>query len=299
MLQIRHTAAVLADAEAGDPQACLEYSLRLQFGIECTGSRSLVRHHLIKVVLNEHADDAMKSIAHSLLIDWYWKAFGSAPLPARYLHAAAHIADESVPLASGVASPVVLYWAHYGLERYTEKSPELRVQYAHVWRANKKRGMEVAKAENEAKVKRMKQPNRYVCANFDCPVSTDTGDMLRQCSGKCDHDKKPSYCSKDCQRADWKNHKPFCKAGALCSVIEKPEVKAKGKGNSGGAFEIPIQNPDGTTTLVFSSAMTPQMLKEMKAVVEAEPSRLSGPTFGGEIVKFDLGEDSDSDAEVD
>ncbi|KAJ7146294.1 hypothetical protein C8R44DRAFT_656519 [Mycena epipterygia] len=323
VLKRRKSGTVRAEADAGDPQAAIEYSLRLQFGIQCSPSRSLSRQYLIKVILNDKADDITKSIAHSLLIDWYAKdVFESDTYPTRYIHAAAHSADEAVRLASGVSSPCVLFFALHVLEKQASTGPqpvvEFYAQYKHVWQAKAKRELEIAESDGKATLKRMKHPNRYMCANVGCPVSSDSGHMLRRCSGKCDQDKKPSYCGKDCQRADWKNHKPFCMPGAACSVIERPEVKGKGKGHSatkGGAIEVPIINPDGTTTFVSSSTMGPELLKEMKAQVEAADGPRSVPGLDAfnmergwislEMNPDDLEDaadwesDSDSDSEID
>jgi hypothetical protein len=175
----------------------------------------------------------MKSIAHSLLIDWsvnsndsipidtkerlirYVKGIQGNSIPARYLHAAAHSADEAVRLASGVPSPAVLFFALYVLEKQASQAVELRFQYKHVWKAKHMRDLEIAEANNKAALKRMKQPNRYMCANVDCSVLSNSGRMLSQCareinvitsrltafvgSGKCDQDKKPSYCGKACR----------------------------------------------------------------------------------------------------
>ncbi|KAJ6602526.1 hypothetical protein DFH09DRAFT_1019685 [Mycena vulgaris] len=299
VLKRRHSAEVLTRADAGDPQAALEYSLRLQYGIQCTPSRSLCRQYLIKMIANKEADDTMKSIAHSLLIEWYVKAIQGDSIPARYLHAAAHSADEAVRLASGVPSPAVLFFALYVLEKQASHAVELSFQYEHVWKAKHMRELEIAEADNKATLKRMKQPNRYVCANVDCSVSSNSGRMLSQCSGKCDQDKKPSYCGKACQRADWKNHKPFCSPGAPCSVIDR-EVKGKGyTASKGGSIEVPIKNPDGTTTMVSSSTMSAEMLKELKADVEAAGGSSPRVGFGAGLTvmmgRLNVGDDSDPD----
>ncbi|KAJ7281598.1 hypothetical protein C8J57DRAFT_1219466 [Mycena rebaudengoi] len=301
MLGQRNSVTVLSEADAGDPQAALEYSIRLQYGIQCNPSRSLCRQYLIKVILNKKADNIMKSIAHSLLIDWYTRAFSSESAPIRYIHAAAHSADEAVRLASDISSPNVLFFARHVLERHATTVVELWAQYKHVWKAKDQREQEMAQADNKAILKRMQQPNRYMCANVGCPVSSDSGHMLRQCSGKCDQDKKPSYCGKECQRADWKNHKPFCKPDAPCSVVERPEGSYKGHSSTkGGAIEVPINNADGTTTIVSSSTLSPDMLKQMKAYAEASGG---GPGFSEgltvNLTKMNVGDGDESDSESD
>ncbi|KAJ7645819.1 hypothetical protein B0H17DRAFT_1215856 [Mycena rosella] len=298
LLRQRRSATVRAEADAGNPQAGLEYSVRLQYGIQCAPSRALCRQYLIKVITNNKADDTMKSIAHSLLIDWYVQAFEDGQSAARYVHAAAHSADEAVRLASGLSSPAVLFFARHVLEKHASVAVELYAQYKHVWEAKDRREAEMAKANNKATLKRMKQPNRYMCANVDCPVSSDSGHMLQQCAGKCDQDKKPSYCGKDCQRADWKNHKPFCRPGAPCSVIERPDAKIKGHSSTkDGALKVPITNPDGTTTFISSSTMSSKMLKKMKAQAEAGGGLgfTRGITVG--ISKIRVGDGDDSDSE--
>ncbi|KAL1742865.1 hypothetical protein HDZ31DRAFT_65566 [Schizophyllum fasciatum] len=58
---------------------------------------------------------------------------------------------------------------------------------------------QMRKERTKLQAKRMKQPNRYRCANRGCGIVSDKGKMLQQCSGKCDVDKKPAYCSQDYQ----------------------------------------------------------------------------------------------------
>lgn len=94
-------------------------------------------------------------------------------------------------------------------------------------------------------------------------------------SGPCDADKKPYYCSKECQRADWKNHKPFCRPGAECSVVDDGSKynmsdTAPAHKSEAGALQIPITFKDGKTILFSSSTMDVQMLKEMKELSEKE-----------------------------
>ena len=96
---------------------------------------------------------------------------------------------------------------------------ELCAQYKAIWAALETRNKQMEEEQAKAEVKRAKRANRYRCANVGCSVQADTGRMLAQCaygpnlfsfesladiihflsvgSGKCDPDKKPSYCSKE------------------------------------------------------------------------------------------------------
>jgi len=50
-------------------------------------------------------------------------------------------------------------------------------------------------------------PNSICCGNYTCPaMSSFTLSTLSHCS-KC---KSVFYCSKNCQKSDWKRHKKFC-----------------------------------------------------------------------------------------
>ncbi|KAF8898207.1 hypothetical protein CPB84DRAFT_1780580 [Gymnopilus junonius] len=82
-------------------------------------------------------------------------------------------------------------------------------------------------------------------------------------AGKCDLDKKPSYCSKKCQKADWKNHKPFCNPRASCSVVD-PQVHPTNVGVPAtvGAIGIPARREHGGTMYMISPEMGPDELKE-------------------------------------
>ena len=108
---------------------------------------------------------------------------------------------------------------------FSEKVPELFYLFKDAQKAMRARDTEITREKMEAK--RLKNPKRYRYAAVGCMIEADTGKMLSRCeyfltcskpffnpgAGKCNIDKKPSYCSKDCQKADWKNYKPFCNPG--------------------------------------------------------------------------------------
>ncbi|KAH6902678.1 hypothetical protein BKA70DRAFT_1518350 [Coprinopsis sp. MPI-PUGE-AT-0042] len=83
----------------------------------------------------------------------------------------------------------------------------------------KKKQKEAKKRERLKEKKRLTKPLRYMCDAFGFSVEADIGTTFSRCGGPCDTDKKLYYCSKQCQKADWKNHEPLCRSRAERSVI--------------------------------------------------------------------------------
>ncbi|KIM75569.1 hypothetical protein PILCRDRAFT_98888 [Piloderma croceum F 1598] len=249
------------EADEGNTESAIDYALLLQFGINCTKSHSLSHLYLLKALSIPTSSCSTKSACHALLIKWYTKA--SNIIRSCYLHAAAHHANLSIKLSPGqVLCAAVLWFGYKTLELLSHTVVEPCVQY---------KTEEQAKAE----VKRAKRANRYRCANVGCSVQADMGRMLAQCSGKCDPDQKPSYCSKDLISLlkDWKIHKPFCCPNAPCSVIINNDTPGFGATTKHRALSIPITSPDGTTRIFSSSTMNVEMLKEIKAHSKAGERR--------------------------
>lgn len=69
-----------------------------------------------------------------------------------------------------------------------------------------------------------------------CGALQGSNGGIMKCSSRC---RLVSYCSKDCQRADWKNHKGFCKL-----------VKNKAKAT---AVPIPIPIPEASRRNEYTS----------------------------------------------
>jgi hypothetical protein len=236
------------------------------------------------------SEDGLKATAHALLLEWYT---GGEHIRARYLHAAAHHANEAARLGRGIsrkghAAPSVLFFTKHVLLKFTEMAPEFYALYGDAMAVEKEATERFTKSTAKEQTKRLNDPNRYKCANPQCGISANHGKLLPQCkfefsqdqknrinfpqgSGKCDADKKPSYCSKACQKVDWKNHKPFCAPGMPCSVIDTSDNPSFGGSGKGDSLQVPIRWADGKTTYVSSETMSPQELRDFRNEAQKHP----------------------------
>ncbi|KAF9480871.1 hypothetical protein BDN70DRAFT_832069 [Pholiota conissans] len=271
---------VKAGADDGNPDDALDYALRLHVGLGCKRDRTRARYYAVKAIKLPDASDAVKVTAHGLLIDWLVHS-SKDDFRKRYMYSASHHASVSAIIcrrlyvpSSGAppASPAVLWFMQHMFLRQLSQAPELKVLYKDAMWAIDERTQQLKGGQKKMQAKKLKFPLRYRCAAVGCGVEADRGKMLAQCAGKCDPDKKPSYCSKECQRADWKNHKPYCRPGAECSVIDDgststPNLVEPIKSSS-GALQVPIKLQDGSMQYVSSSTMDAEGLKELRDLVQ-------------------------------
>lgn len=235
-------------------------------------------------------------MAHGLLISWCINA-SEAELRLRYLFAACHHANMAARLCTTVlppgsqASPSVLWFMKNIFEKSTDSVHELDLWYEDAVEALEARDKQWQQGLKKMAKHRKKNPSRYQCAAPGCKVEVDTGSMLSCCefsyilfvshtlkfmlgAGHCDPDKKPSYCSKSCQKADWKNHKPYCRPGAECSVIDDGEYDitktTPSTKSASGALQVPLTLPGGRTVLLSSSTMGAETMKEMEKMASDE-----------------------------
>ncbi|KAF4613131.1 hypothetical protein D9613_011188 [Agrocybe pediades] len=269
----KSTTVIRAEADLGDAKAALDYAIRLTVGLGCSRSRKAAHEYLIKAAYSETVSDIVKATAHGMLISWCTGASKNV-IRSRYFYAACHHANEAARLCLTVsppgapASPAVLWFMKKIFEPFAERYPESYMWYKYAIEAYGAREQQWRHGIKKMAKLRLKNPNRYRCAAPGCSVEADTGSMLSRCAGRCDLDKKPSYCSKSCQKADWPNHKPYCRPGAECSVIDDneydiAETAPSSKSNS-GALQVPVTLPSGKTILLSSSTMGAEALKNLQ-----------------------------------
>ncbi|KAJ7735605.1 hypothetical protein DFH07DRAFT_110325 [Mycena maculata] len=200
-------------------------------------------------------------MAHAMLIIWHVQHFrgqGASAIVARYLFAGAYHTNESARIIRPIlpkgsaAAPEVLITIPM-LENFSKTTLELNYLCKDAFRAYEDRQEQMRTEQEKMEIKRMDRPLRYRCANLVCGIGADTGRVLQRCNGACDDDKKPSYCGKAC-------HKPFCKAGAPCSVIDTEFTTIPaGRAAPSGSIQLPM----GGITF-SSSTMSPEFMKEIK-----------------------------------
>ncbi|KZV95770.1 hypothetical protein EXIGLDRAFT_834143 [Exidia glandulosa HHB12029] len=275
ILRSAPTTEVKARADAGNPGAALDYGLRQLLGYEGNYNAKTARLYLMKVVMSQGAPPRLKATAHALLIGWYTQRTANY-IPSRYLFAATWHAEEALREAEPVcppdyaASPGVLLFLMTSYKRFTEslEIPALVYLYKRCYRALEKRDEQVLARHALGTVKRLKRPNRYQCATAGCGIVVESGKALQRCGGKCDEDKKPFYCGRECQAKDWKNHKPFCKPGMPCSIIDTATPPPT-LGGAPGSNSIGIRVGD---TLISSSTLSAAELRRFRDAAQDRPS---------------------------
>jgi hypothetical protein len=65
--------------------------------------------------------------------------------------------------------------------------------------AQERRQKEYDAEQQQREVKMAQQPAMYICAAEGCGIETTKKSGLKQCGGSCPIERKPRYCSKECQ----------------------------------------------------------------------------------------------------
>ena len=119
-----------------------------------------------------------------------------------FMHAAAAYSDASAAL--GMVSPVVLYVARW-LTQIGERDgvnvreTERYKVYPYLWSAWDVRVAEMEEEKRKREAKLGRAPTAYVCAAQGCGITAKQKKGLMKCAGKCPMERKPHYCSKNCQ----------------------------------------------------------------------------------------------------
>lgn len=83
--------------------------------------------------------------------------------------------------------------------------------------------------------------------------------------------------------------------GAPCSVIDANEPSSIGSGSKQDSIQIPMKFGNGRTTIVSSSTMSPEFLKEMRDAAEADVAgrdKLPPESFTVEMGRLSVGSGS-------
>nr|VWO96276.1 N/A [Ganoderma boninense] len=211
-----------------------------------------------------------------------------------FMRAAAAYSDASA--AFGMVSPVVLYVARW-LTQIGERDgvnvreTERYKVYPHLWQAWDVRVAEMDEERRKREAKLGRAPTAYVCAAQGCGITAKQKKGLMKCAGKCPIERKPHYCSKNCQRKDWKSHKRYCKPDKELGDVPPPpppeqpvdldgiprlnynpsdilqRVDYEGPDRS---IEIPLAGPGKRTVTIHSRNFTPEAMRLMRDVIVAD-----------------------------
>ncbi|KJA21024.1 hypothetical protein HYPSUDRAFT_55688 [Hypholoma sublateritium FD-334 SS-4] len=220
-----HVAKVVA--EAGEAEAALDYGTRLLVGLDTALDIRLARHYLARAAMAPDAPDIIRAIAHGQMVSTY-TVTGDGNLRARYSLAASFHSNAAAVLTRKIDPKLVIC---ENVVDFLKMISDLRgphVEQMNFFLKDARKARDVrgtaAAAQRRGAVagpsrRRLTCPVPHRCAASGCKNEASPGTRLARCSGPCDADMKPGYCSTQCQKADWKNHKTFCRPGAGCSVF--------------------------------------------------------------------------------
>ncbi|KAI0797060.1 hypothetical protein C8Q75DRAFT_862786 [Abortiporus biennis] len=131
-----------------------------------------------------------------------------------------------------------------------------------------------------------------------CGIGATKKASLLRCGGTCPPDIKPHYCSKECQKADWKRHKPSCKPALVgedskvggtteqeteeinvpspATLLEDDLAQRICQDGKERTIEIPSPANPSEKIVVSSTTMTPAFMREFRdQVTKMSESRTS------------------------
>ncbi|KAI0703944.1 hypothetical protein C8Q76DRAFT_215511 [Earliella scabrosa] len=120
----------------------------------------------------------------------------------------------------------------------------------------------------------------YVCAAENCGLQGLQKRALRACKGSCPVLVKPHYCSKECQRNDWRRHKAICSAKPGTEGVTSPQSSGSANVNTPGPAPTSASAP--AVSSGDGGALAPH--GELN-ITDAD----LGHHFGGQISEIDIG----------
>ncbi|KAJ6464372.1 hypothetical protein C8R45DRAFT_910988 [Mycena sanguinolenta] len=280
--------SLVEDAANGDGEKLLEIAIRHLSG--CGGfdqDIDIALSYLHTIIDSNNEDPAINVPAELLVKAISCAACAHFELAAVYANAAI-ARGLSSPISLSVSAVLSSWGARCNVD--VRNSPRYRV-YKSLWRARDKLDEEMAAAERRRSTKVAKTPNAYKCAADGCGVEGTSKAALLRCGGQCPSEEKPSYCSKKCQKRDWRTHKKVCKRGSDAEtapptnsdpvVVLDPEVddpstldnEISTEGGVERLIEFPHSDMPGGKVTIVSKHLSPvylRYLKEALSVVGAQ-----------------------------
>jgi len=297
-LHSQNTSAVWAAAVGGDAGACLELGLRYYAG--CGAKKDIssaidmwrrisdplhpqffspdriprkIRARALSCLANAHWDKRIVDDGEAWNIDTVFRAASCADACASYGLVTPTVLLIGQMVQRILAEDIAPGWDH---------SRFLDLEFLNEALDIREREVQAEQSRREKKI--TKEPTAYVCAAPGCGIGATRKATLLKCGGKCPPDIKPHYCSKECQKADWRRHRPECKPNAppppkaevTSSLAPKTspgseETIGDTLRDSDGkqrTIEIVTSGMPGGKVTLASTTMTPTFMKEFRDEVE-------------------------------
>ncbi|KDQ52265.1 hypothetical protein JAAARDRAFT_62033 [Jaapia argillacea MUCL 33604] len=207
---------VFQAAERGSAEDCLDVGNRTFIGYGTQRDQDRALEYWKRLVDSSHlrhpstpVSNSIRAQAHSCISNYWFDRRIVSNIEGWNIDSLYRSASNANTAASlGLIAPCVLAVAD-AAEKAGLRRPEdnrfaglctKRFQILRsLWEASDKHKREISEAKRTRDRKVEKTPLAYVCAALGCGIEGTKKAALSRCGGKCPVDKKPSYCSKECQ----------------------------------------------------------------------------------------------------
>ncbi|CAA7262040.1 unnamed protein product [Cyclocybe aegerita] len=206
-VRLRSTKSVMVGAKLEIVDDMLELAIRLWAGVD-TAVDTRRGAEILKRVYEGPFAPEKKGVAASLIAHFFFHCehpamdtpiFGMSPRM-RHWVAAIHWAAQSCRL--GLFSFICNLIAECALSL-----PDDKASYEGELRGD----LDLVLAQREVFVGETGYQPRMTTICGQCLKTPPEGSRLLQCAGSCARVRRPQYCSRQCQKADWSRHRKWCK----------------------------------------------------------------------------------------
>lgn len=149
-----------------------------------------------------------------------------------------------------------------------------------LWGLSERRMRAMNREKEEQAAKEGRRPNAYQCAQEGCPITATAQAALKRCGGPCPEVRKPTYCSRECQKA--------VRVRTLCSftsIDSKPGLEDPQTGLHAPQQDVSGVGGHASEEGVDNASITSRTQRNRKKKVQKKQKELRVKLSGSDLVR--------------